>query len=251
MNLSAIIVDDELPGRENLVAIISSYFNNIEIVDQANSIDSAYIKINEKKPDFIFLDMELGYGTGFDLIDMFENPGFEVIFVTAYHDYAAKAFRTIASDYLLKPIDVEDLRKAIEKVTERIDYKRIKENQGFDQAPGADFIKLTGSDGQEMIPVDEIVYLQSLNYYTSVVLKNKRKILTTRHLKDYEEMLRKYDFYRIHNSYIINIKHLKGVTTKNELSAWMVDDIKISISRRRKDEFYKFIESKDKNVTEF
>ncbi|MBL0099734.1 MAG: LytTR family transcriptional regulator DNA-binding domain-containing protein [Saprospiraceae bacterium] len=70
-------------------------------------------------------------------------------------------------------------------------------------------------------------------------------------MKDYEEMLRKYDFYRIHNSYIINIKHLKGVTTKNELSAWMVDDIKISISRKRKDEFYKFIESKDKNVTEF
>ena len=118
--LKAVIIDDEKPGRENLKAILRDYFDDIEVIGEANDIMTGIKLLEAQTPDLVFLDIELGMSTGLELLSFFEKPAFEVIFITAYEDYAVKAFRTIATDYLLKPIDIDELRDAILKVKEKI-----------------------------------------------------------------------------------------------------------------------------------
>lgn len=257
MKLRALIIDDERPSRDNLKAILVDYFEDIHIIGQAGSVDEALTLLNELNPDLIFLDVQLGPRTGLELLTLFPEPEFETVFITAYDEYAVKAFRTNATDYLLKPIDIDDLREAILKVKSKIKAKREKEvkdqtDAAHNVALGtANFIKINTQDGTEYIAYQDILYLQSINYYTNIVLNDGREIITTKILKDYENMLKEYNFFRVHNSYIINLKYLKGVVAKETYFAKLTNDVQITISRRRKDDFIKFIENnKDKN-TEF
>lgn len=246
--IKAVIIDDEKPGRDNLSAILFQYFKEeIVKVGEAGNIEEARNIIEETSPDLVFLDMELGAHTGFDLLDMFDPPAFQVVFVTAYEEYAVKAFRTIATDYILKPIDIQDLKDAIGKVAAKIEYlnnlkpatNSISEELENDGAQNQ--IRVTTVDGKEYIKFEDILYFQSINYYTKIVLVNKREILSSRHLKDYEESLKTFKFYRIHNSFIINTDRLISVVPKEGYYALLENDIEIKISRRRKDEFLLFL----------
>ncbi|MEZ4909565.1 MAG: LytTR family DNA-binding domain-containing protein [Saprospiraceae bacterium] len=248
MKLKAIIVDDEKPGRENLKAILHTYLEDIEVIGMAGSIADAQDLLANLQPDVMFLDIELGNENGLDFLKGIENPRFETIFVTAYEEYAVRAFRTSAIDYLVKPIDIDSLKEAIEKVT-----IKLKSKIDFDSQVQKidDFIKISTQDGKELISMDEILYLQSINYYTKLVLVDGREIISTRTLKDYQLQLANSNFFRIHNSYIIHIKYLKGVVSKENFYAKLTNNILLSISRRRKDEFFNFLKSKPSIRTEF
>lgn len=250
MKLKAVIIDDEKPSRENLFAIIKNYFDDIDVLGQAGSIDEAIRLIRETDPDLLFLDVELGVGTGLDLLNMFDSPSFEVIFITAFNQYAAKAFRTSAVDYLLKPVDLDEMREAVNKVKDKLEYKSLKTSTGNHSGNGATFhnvnnlgfIKVYTEDGSEIIPNNEILFIQSINYYSKIVLINKREIISTRHLKEFEDQLKVFGFYRIHNSFIINIRYIKGISHKEGYEVTLMDEIKLKISRRRKDEFLKYLD---------
>lgn len=245
MELNAVIIDDEKPSRETLSLIIKDYFPEITVLGEAESIKEAFSLINQSNPNVLFLDVELGVGTGLDLINMFESPAFEVIFITAFNQYAAKAFRTSAIDYLLKPVDLDELREAVNKVKEKLEYRELKNKPESDRPVLNNtngFIKVYTEDGSEIISNSEILFIKSINYYSKIVLVNKREIISTRHLKEFEEELKKFGFFRIHNSFIINIRYIKGISHRDGYNVTLIDDVKLKISRRRKDEFIKYLE---------
>lgn len=244
----AVIIDDEKPGRDNLKAILGDYFDDIEVIGEANDLNSAIKLLERKVPDLVFLDIELGMNTGLELLSFFEKPSFEVIFVTAYEDYAVKAFRTIATDYLLKPIDIDELREAILKVKEKI-LSKFSQRLTIDSTTvdnshdNNGHLKISSVEGIEIVALKDILYLKSINYYTNIILVNGKEIITSKHLKDYEDQLRNNKFFRIHNSYIINTMYLQNVAMKEGFFANLIDGTSIKISRRRKDEFLKFLEN--------
>ncbi len=254
-NLKVLIVDDEMPGRENLKSILHTYFPTIQIIDTAESVSDALVKIAEKKPNLIFLDMELGDGTGLDLLERVKSPDFDTIFVTAFDHYAVKAFRADAVDYILKPIDITELEEAIQKVT-----RRWHEKNGFKESEGKDsendggvifesgFLKINTEDGIEIVSVEDIVFLKSLNYYTKIVLNNNKTYITTKTLKEHEKMLKNYPFFRVHQSFIININYLRSVEIKEKNVAIMQNGMEISVSRRRKDEFLQMVSKYRKHI---
>ncbi len=246
MELKTLIIDDEKPSRENLRAIISEYFPDLNVVGEADDLELAKCLILKENPDLLLLDIELGQSTGLEFLENFENPDFEVIFVTAYEDYATRAFRTVATDYLLKPIDIDEFSEAILKVKHRIDYRNLKnESQNIlNQKEKSSQLKIYTIEGIRLINIDDIVYLTSLNYYTKIVHKNKTEIISSKHLKDFEEQLKNYQFYRIHNSFIINLDYLESVTTNKGIFVQLVNSITIKISRRRQDDFLKYLESR-------
>ena len=250
MKLNAVIIDDEKPSRETLSVILKDYFPEVDVVGEAESIGEALTLIHQSNPNLLFLDMELGVGTGIDLINMFDSPPFEVIFITAFNQYAAKAFRTSAVDYLLKPVDLDEMREALNKVKEKLEYRKLKNISGNSAENGPShngvnntgFVKVYTEDGSEIISNSEILFIQSINYYSKIVLISKREIISTRHLKEFEERLKNFGFFRIHNSFIINIRCMKGIYHKEGYIVTLIDDIKLKISRRRKEEFLKYLD---------
>ena len=246
--LRTVIIDDEKPGRDNLKAILADYFDDIQVIGEADDLNSSILILEKENPDLVFLDIELGLNTGLELLSLFQNPSFEVVFITAYEDYAAKAFRTVATDYLLKPIDIDELREAILKVKQKI-FAKVSQKLMLESATvgntsdNSGNLKISSTEGIEIISFKDILYLKSINYYTNIILVNGREIITSKHLKDYEEQLKNNKFFRIHNSYIINTMYLQNVAMKEGFFANLVDGTSIKISRRRKDEFLNFINS--------
>lgn len=246
--LKTVIIDDEKPGRDNLKAILADYFDDIQVIGEADDLNSSIQLLEKVNPDLVFLDIELGLNTGIELLSLVKNPSFEVVFITAYEDYAAKAFRTIATDYLLKPIDIDELREAILKVKQKI-FAKVSQKLMLESATVSNIsdnggnLKISSTDGIEIIPFKDILYLKSINYYTNIILVNGKEIITSKHLKDYEEQLKNYKFFRIHNSYIINTEYLQNIAMKEGFFANLVDGTSIKISRRRKDEFLNFLNS--------
>jgi two-component system LytT family response regulator len=244
MILRALVVDDEAPGRENLCAILKSYFPDVNVVDTAATYEDAEKKISVLKPDLLFLDIQLGMQSGLDLLKSLKNPQLEVVIVTAYDQYAVKAFRTIASDYIMKPVDIDELKTALDRIRENIELKSIRKRLEERNLSGkkSGTLKVNATDGIELIPYDEILYIQSFNYYGNVVLTNQREIITSRHLKDYEEQLNGHGFFRIHNSYIVNVSHITGIFSEDGFFVSLRTGKSIKISRRRKDEFISYME---------
>ena len=239
--MKAIIIDDEKPSRDNIKYIMSEYFTDIVITGEADNVQSGIELIGSAAPDLVFLDMEMGVFTGFDVLKAFDKPSFEVIFITAYSEYAVNAFRTHAVDYILKPINIDDLREAINKAKANINIRKLQNPNITNFQPLENTLKVSTTDGIEIIPFEQILYLQSINYYTNVVLVVGREIITSRHLKDYEENLKNSGFFRIHNSFIINTLHLKSFVSKEGFFVELTNGKSIKISRRRKEEFLEYI----------
>jgi two-component system LytT family response regulator len=245
MPLTCLIIDDEQPSRENLKAILSDNFPDIQILGDASNLEEAVTLIQLLQPQLLFLDIEMGGSNGLQLLANFEHPSFEVIFVTAYDSYAVKAFKTIASDYLLKPVDLDELQMAILKIYEKFEIKKLKSVADLPPIPPAstEKLKVTTSDGAELIPCDQIMYLQSINYYTNIVLETGREIISSRHLKDYESLLSTGPFFRMHNSFIVNVGKIRLVMHNEGGSILLTNGKQLKISRRRKEGFLQFIDN--------
>lgn len=244
---SAIIIEDEMHSRELLKNMIAIYCKEIEIIAAASTVDEGVAAIKKYKPDIIFLDIEMQTGTGFDLLLQFPEAPFEVIFTTAYNHYAIKAIKFSAVDYLLKPIDPEELNDAVNKV-----LKKKKDNIGPSalqalinnlQKPlnSAQTITLATSEGLEFIPLTEIIHIEANGPYSIFYLKNDRKIMVSKNLKEYEILLSDYHFLRIHNSHIINIAEVKRMIKTDGGYAIMSNGAQLIISPKKKDDFLRMI----------
>jgi two-component system LytT family response regulator len=215
MNLNAIIVEDEANSREILTNYLAKYCPTVTLKGEAASIEEAKKLIQKHTLDLVFLDVEMPFGTGFDLLDQLPDRTFETVFVTAYNQYAIDALNNHAAYYLMKPINIDELIKAVDYVTEI----RKKEDALEDRVLTPNLNKVDGKitlpqqDGFQILNVTDILYCKADDNYTEIYLENK-KILVSKTLKYFEEALSKFAFARIHKSYLVNVnevvKYRKG-----------------------------------------
>ncbi len=239
----AIIIEDELHAREFLKNIVTTYCPELKLVALASGVEDGIAAIKEHQPDIIFLDIEMQTGTGFDLLEQFPDPQFDVIFTTAYDHYAIKAIKFSAIDYLLKPIEIEELQQAVNKITTK--KNSDQQHQALQMLlrnlktppQGQQSITLATSDGLEFVPLQNIIRIEASGPYSYFFLKDKKKIMVSRHLKEYEMMLSDHGFFRLHNSHIINISEVNRMVRTDGGYVIMSDDSKIGISPKKKDEF--------------
>ncbi len=245
--IGAIIIDDENRSREMLQNLINEYCKNIEVIATADSVTAGIEAINKYSPDLLFLDIEMNKETGFDLLEEIDVIDFEVIFTTAHENYALKAFKFCAIDYLLKPIDVEELKLAIEKVEkkksnsafkEKFDLfmHNIKKGNNDDQR-----LAVSTNEGLVFINVSDILRCEANGAYTYLHLKNKTRIVVSKNLKEYEQLLAEHNFLRVHNSFIINLKEIKKYVRGDGGYVIMSDDTTVDVSKRKKELFLSHI----------
>ena len=244
MKLKAIIIDDEVNAREMLEWLIKTYCPSISITRLCSSGEEGLKAIQETAPDIVFLDIEMPHLNGFEMLEQLKtDPEFELIFTTAYDQYAIRAFKYSAFNYLLKPIDPDDLQDTIKKLElKRNKTSKEQLNLLIEQVksikPSVQRIALTTNDGLRFVNTAQILYCQAESNYTNVKLENGEKILVSKTLKDIDESLSGQAFFRIHHSYLININQMKRYLRGDGGYVIMNDDQQISISRSRKDEFF-------------
>jgi two-component system LytT family response regulator len=221
--IKAIVVDDEAPSREVMTNYLRDYCRDVEVAATASSVKTAYRAIRRHNPDVVFLDIELPDGKGFDLLQMFTNIDFRVIFVTAYSEYAIRAFRVNAADYLLKPVKIDELNSAVERI-------RAENRWSYDQDKFAGLLKtLTENSvvmpsivvpnikGFEVLKINEIILCKADGYCTNFLLEGNRKVTSSKNLKYYEDLLREHNIIRVHHSYLVNISHVQSYTRQGEI----------------------------------
>jgi len=239
--ISVFIVDDEDSARSNLMYLLKNHCKQALISGSAESIQEAMVLIERIRPDILFLDIQLQDGTGFDLLDQLKDIHFNVVFTSAYDEFAVKAFRYNAIDYLLKPIHADDLIFAFQKASQWIDREEVKKqiDHLIKSASGNKFdrLALPTSDGLVFTEVHEIIRLESFGNYSFVFLAGGQRIITSHNLKLFEEILPSEFFFRIHQSFIINTNHLKKVGKEPGDFVEMTDEAKVPVARRRKVEF--------------
>lgn len=239
MPYPALIIDDEKNGRENLAGLVRQYCPQLKLVDEAASVDEAILKIEEFQPRLIFLDIEMPGGNGFKLLEHFKTFPFEVIFVTAYDNFAIKAIRFSASDYILKPINLNELIAAVEKACEHIaqqtENERIKQLYRNTQQPANARIGLPLSDRIEFVEVKTIVRCQGESNYTHLYFTGKKPLLVAKSLVEFEELLADHGFIRVHKSHLVNLNHVASISKNDGGTLVLSNGDSVLISRRRKD----------------
>lgn len=239
MAIKSLIVDDEKNGRENLAGLIQSHCPQIRVVAEAASVEQAIAAIQEHHPQLIFLDIEMPGGNGFRLLEHFKDFPFEVIFVTAYDNYAIRAIRFSASDYILKPINLNELIAAVDKVTQRI-YSR-SENERIRQLylntihPANPKIGLPSGDRIEFVEVKSIVRCQGESNYTHIYFVDRKPLLTAKSLIEFEELLAEYHFLRVHKTHLVNLNHVSSFNKNDGGILNLSNGDSVAISRRRKE----------------
>jgi two-component system LytT family response regulator len=239
MPISALIVDDEKNGRENLSGLIQSHCPNIRIVAEAASVEQAISQIREYQPQLIFLDIEMPGGNGFQLLEHFKDFPFEVIFVTAYDNYAIRAIRFSASDYILKPINLNELIAAVDKVSERIrnrsENERIRQLYLNTVHPANPKIGLPTGERVEFVEVKSIIRCQGESNYTYIYFSDRKPLLTAKSLIEFEELLAEYHFIRVHKAHLVNLNHVASFTKNEGGILFLTNGDSVVISRRRKE----------------
>jgi two-component system LytT family response regulator len=247
--LKSIIVDDELKSRESLRILIEDFCEGVKVCALCQSVDDGIAAIEEHKPDVVFLDIKMQRETGFDLLARIPEINFEVIFTTAYSEYAIKAFRFSAIDYLLKPIDIEELKLALSKVTRKlnddISSRLTHLLQNLRSTTSENYkLALPTSDGLFFVKVSDIVYCEASSNYTEIITSDGKKHIVSRTLKEYDDLLTDHNFYRIHNSYLINLNAIKKYVRGEGGYVIMNNDRSLDVSKRKKEGFLSRIGSK-------
>ena len=241
--LSAVIVDDELHGRENLKKIIENYCHEIKILGCAACVVEAKELVSVHNPDVVFLDISMPVLDGFDFLNEYDERSFMAVFVTAHDEFGIKAVKAGASDYLLKPINIKELKQTIKKLL-MTKNQRIK----TDPATDMDKIVIPAAHGFKVLLVDDIIRLEAEGCYTKIVVKESKDTMVSRTLKDFEESIPKEKFFRIHKSHLVNLKFIRDYSKKDGNYVTMTDGSRIEISRRRIPEFSRIIKTALKSV---
>lgn len=242
MILKTIIVDDEPDAVNFIDSIVREYCPKLEVVGKASSAKDGSKLIIEKTPDIVFLDVEMPHGSGFDLLANFPEKTFEVIFITAFNHYAIKAIKFSAVDYILKPININEFIQAVDKV---IDKRSNHSNRGGSFSALLENVRSTlpgklaipTSEGMEYLNTKEILRVEADRSYSWFFLTDRRKILVSRNLKEYQELLSDRNFFRTHNSHLINLEHVKKYIRHEGGAVELIDGSQVPISRGKRDLF--------------
>ena len=226
--LSAIIVDDELHGRENLKKIIETYCCEINVVGVADSAVAAKELVIQQNPDIVFLDISMPVLDGFDFLDDFGERNFSVVFVTAHEEYGIKAIKAGAADYILKPVNIKELKQTIKKLL--ADQTKNNSSNSLEET---NKLIVPSSHGFNVFEFDDIIRIEADGCYAKVIRKNGRTTTVSRTLKEFEDTLPQERFIRIHKSHLINLNYIKEYTSYGGNYITMNDGSKIEISRRR------------------
>lgn len=245
--LRVIIVDDEERARNGLKKILTTYILGVEVVGLADSAQAGVSMIKDIKPDLVFLDVDMPGGDGFQLLKAFEVPDFEVIFVTAYEQYAIKAIKHAALDYLMKPVDIEELEEAVKRVIQKRGTPQRQEqyqllNNGIKQER-ISRLAVPVSEGITFLEIDHIISISSDGSYSEFRLQNGDKLLVSKNLGEYDSLLTPNGFYRIHHSHLINLKKMSKYVKGRGGYVVMSDGNHYDVSVRRKDGFMEAIQN--------
>lgn len=241
--IKTLIIEDEQKSRDVLLKIIEKSCPELKVIGNASNVAEGVELIKSLKPDLVFLDITMPDGSGFDLLEQVSDQKFDLIFATASNSHAIRAFKYSACDYLLKPIDIEELRNAVLRVVKRKSEVPDMGNLNFliQQLKRSDdnFQKITLPTGNayEIINLKDIVRCEADGSYTYFYLVDKRKLMVSASLKHYEELLPENDFIRVHHHNLINMNHVVRFLKEDGGYAVMSDGSKIEISRRKKDQF--------------
>lgn len=242
--IKALLIDDELKARNVLQHYITNFIPAITEVQQVASVDAALELLKTYQPDIVFLDVEMPNKNGFDFLVSLSNPSFDVIFTTAYNQYAIQAIRFSALDYLLKPVDPDELKAAVDRHIEKKESEEQKKElygnlvQNIGKKDVKDFrIAVPSTQGVFFFTIEEVVRMEADKSYTHIHLVNKKPFIASKTLKHFEEMLEGFDFIRTHKSHLVNSRHITRISNDHDFIL-LTDGSKIEISRRKKDEVF-------------
>jgi two-component system, LytTR family, response regulator len=240
--IKALIIDDELKARNILHHYIVNFIPEVTEIEQAASVDEAVEILKNYQPGIVFLDVEMPHKNGFDFLVQIKEPAFDVIFTTAYNQYAIQAIRFSALDYLLKPVDPDELKAAVLRYSERQESIQQKKElygnlvQNIEKKEVRDFkIAVPSCDGVHFFKTEDILRLEADKSYTHIHLLNQRPFIASKTLKHFEEMLDEFGFIRTHKSHLVNPKHITRISSDNGF-VLLSDGTKVEVSRRKKDE---------------
>jgi len=238
--IRAIVIDDEKASRDTLINMVNRYCNNVDVIDKADGFANGIESIKRYKPDLVFLDIQMSDGSGFKLLDTIKDIKFEVIFVTAYDQFAIKAIKYSALDYLLKPVVPEELVNAVEKV-------RIKKESGNLNHLKILFKNLTATESKErqialttmqgifIFMLDDIICCEADGCYSTLYVKDEKKFLITRPLKELEELIDDEGFLRTHKSFLVNKKHIRQYLRTDGGTLLLSNSMEVPVARRKKE----------------
>jgi two-component system, LytTR family, response regulator len=241
--LRTIIVDDEPDAVNFINSIIGEYCPSLEVVGKAHNVKEGVEKIKEELPDLVFLDVEMPNGTGFDLLSHFPEKEFEVVFITAFNHYAIKAIKFSAVDYILKPININEFIEAVNRVILKRSEKSSQSNDNYKilmenlKSAHPTRLAIPTSDGMEYLNPKDIIRIEADRSYSWFFITGNRKILVSKHLKEFQDLLSDRYFFRSHNSHLINLKYVRKYIRKEGGFIEMQDGEQIPISRNRKELF--------------
>ncbi|MBP5983200.1 MAG: response regulator transcription factor [Fluviicola sp.] len=243
----ALIIDDEQRTRELIAKMITSFDLGIEAIPMGESVQSGIAAIAAIQPDLVFLDIQMPDGTGFDLLKAIPNKNFEVIFITAHEEFAIKAIKFSALDYILKPVDADELRHAIERALETLNdtkaepqFEALQHNIQPNQKRR---LVLKTQESVHVVELDQIIRCEADRNYTSFFLKNGKKILVSRTLKDYETLLTGHNFLRVQQSHLVNLDYVDRYDKGNGGAVVMKDGSEVPLSPAKRDVFFQILEN--------
>lgn len=243
--IRAAIIDDQEVNLRVLQTILENTNTGVKVVWTADNLEDAYnnLQNKQKKVDLVFLDIEMPPHSSFQLLERLPDPDFAIIFVTAHQEYALKALKNNALDYIVKPVRVEDIVQVIEKFrkTKREEYGEltniVKEHLNG-KKDNVSKIIVNVADGYNVVDIDNIVLIEALDSYTKLILDDNSTYVTSRSLKDFDELLSHKGFYRIHKSYLINFRHISKIVKGAPSSVIMRNGITVPVSARKREQFF-------------
>jgi two-component system, LytTR family, response regulator len=248
--IKALVVDDEVESRKFLAQVLIKLFPDVQ-ASSVGTVKEALSFIEEKKPDVVFLDILMDGESGFDIFPALTQCNFETIFTTAHNEFAIKAFKFSALDYLLKPIDLDDLESAVNKLRKRLVEKSSTSATQISNlidsirnpSKPLDKLAIPSSNGFVLVPLMDIVYCESDGNYTNFFILNGKKITSSYTLKQYDEMLTTQNFFRAHKSFLVNIAHITRYIKGEGGTLVMANGMEIEVSRRNKEELIKILKA--------
>jgi len=235
--IRTLIIDDEINNRRKIRDLLEKNFPSIEVVGEAEGVQSGYTMITRELPDLVLLDIRMEDGDAFTLLDMLGTINFKIIFITAYEEYALKAIKFSALDYLLKPVLLEELKSAISKAEKQILHElniQLAELSNNLNPSGTKRIVLKTFEKLHLVPVTEIIRCEAERNYTLFFLRDERKIIVSQSIKDYEEILCEQGFFRVHKSHIINLSFVDSYVKSDGGSVLLTNGTSIPVAMRKK-----------------
>lgn len=241
--IRTVVIEDEEHSRKMLMAMLHEHCREINVVGDADSVKTGLTTIAEHRPNLVFLDIELQSETSFEILEKLPEINFELVFTTAFDHYALKAIKFCAIDYLLKPIDLNELKGAVAKAEKRLNREYLNKNLEVllnnikSSSQNNHRIALSTLEGLLFVNVSDIIYCESSGPYTHFIFKHADKIVTSKHLKEYEDLLSGYDFFRIHKSYLVNLQEIQKYIRGDGGQLIMSNGASLSVSKQRKERF--------------